>query len=146
MGGNLLWVVLGRWALHSVVTLRNRMGEGSLREVDTCIYRWLKPLIMYRCSLVMFLCTGWLLPWASPIGSNSSESVSMQTGGDLGWVLARKILWEVKHNPFQYSYLENPMDRGSLQATNHERSYIFTHFKDLNHHHSRNQIFTPLQL
>ena len=37
---------------------------------------------------------------------------------DAGWIPGlRRSLGEGKGNPLQYSYLENPMDRGAWQAT-----------------------------
>ena len=119
-GGNLLYST-GRWALRSVVTLRNRMGRGELWEKGYMyMYRWLASLIMYRCSLVMFLnMYRWFASLGFPHSSNSKESAC--NAGDLGLSPGSgRSSGEGNDNPFQYSYLENPMDRGAWQATDHE--------------------------
>ena len=53
-----------------------------------------------------------------PVGSDGKESAF--NAEDLGSVPGSgRSPGEVDGNPFQYSCLENPMDRGALQATVH---------------------------
>ena len=54
-----------------------------------------------------------------PGGSDSKESAC--NAGDLGLILGLGRSSGVGNgNPLQYSFLENPMDRGALRATVHE--------------------------
>ena len=60
-----------------------------------------------------------LITWGFPGGASGKEPVC-QCRRDVGLmpVLGRS-LGEGNGNPFQYSCLENPMDRGAWQATFH---------------------------
>ena len=93
--------------------------------------------IYFSCGGSLLLCTGflWLLRvgsilccgvWASnwcgfsccslPCCSNGKESAC--NVGDLGLIPGLgRFSGEGNGNPLQYSYLENPMDRGAWQAT-----------------------------
>ena len=57
-----------------------------------------------------------------------------ETKGDTLWQDCDKslslILFELYGNPFQYSCLENPMDRGAWQATVHGVSKSQTRLRD----------------
>ena len=56
--------------------------------------------------------------WSFPGGSDSKASVC--NAGDLGSILGLgRSSGEGNGNPLQYSYLENPMDRGASWATDH---------------------------
>ena len=56
--------------------------------------------------------------WASPGGSVVKES-TCNTGGPCSTPGSGRFPGEGNGNPFQYSCLENPMDRGAWQATVH---------------------------
>ena len=97
------------------------MGRGELWEKGYMyIYRWLASLIMYRCSLVMFIN---MYRWFASLGflhsSNSKESACNAGDLDLSPGSGR-CPGEGNDNPFQYSCLKNPMERGAWQATDHE--------------------------
>ena len=51
-------------------------------------------------------------------------------------------------NPFQYSCLENPIDRGAWQATIHSITKSWTRRKQLNtaHYHGRNRAHSQMKL
>ena len=72
---------------------------------------------LFFLSFFFFFC-GLGALWDFPGGSDSKASV--YNAGDLGSIpgLGRSP-GEGNGNPFQYSCLENPMDRGSWQATVH---------------------------
>ena len=64
-----------------------------------------------------------------PGGSDSKESAS--NAADLGLIpeLGRSP-GKGNGNPLQYSFLENPMDRGAWQATVHGVAKIWTQLSD----------------
>ena len=62
--------------------------------------------------------TQFLMSGSFPGGSDSKESASR--AGDSGLILrSGRFPGEGNVNPLQYSCLENPMDRGTWQATVH---------------------------
>ena len=78
-----------------------------------------------------FVCqlTSSLLPWDFPGGSDGKESA--YNVGDLGSAPGLgKSTGEENDNPFQYSCLENPMDRGAWQATVHGVEKSWTQMSD----------------
>ena len=77
-------------------------------------------LIMFRCSLVMFLN---MYRWFASLGFSHSSvgKESACNAGDPGLIPGSgRSPGEGNGNPFQYSHLENPMDRGAWQATDHK--------------------------
>ena len=69
-----------------------------------------KPAIVYLCFIIAHLSYVW-----SSLVAQMGKNV-----GDLGSVPELGRSPGVGHgNPFQYSCLENPMDRGAWQATVH---------------------------
>ena len=68
-----------------------------------------------------------------PGGSDSNEST--YNAGDPGSIPGSgRPPGEENDNPFQYSYLENPMDRGACQATVHRVTKNWTRLKQLSMH------------
>ena len=56
--------------------------------------------------------------WATPYPGGSDSEESACDVGDPNFILGWKDSPGARHgNPFQYSCLENPMDRGAWQAT-----------------------------
>ena len=67
--------------------------------------------------------------WGFSGGSNGKESAC--NARDLGSIPgSRRSPGEGNGSPLQYSYLENPMDRGAWQATVHGAAMSWTQLSD----------------
>ena len=86
--------------------------------IHTCIYIY----NFFFCVASHFLTRGF------PDGSDGKESVCNGGDGFSPWV--GKILGKGSVYPLQYSCLENPMDRGTWQATVHAVSKSQTRLSD----------------
>ena len=65
---------------------------------------------------------------------------------DEGWILRLgRFPGEGNGNPLQYSCLENPMDRGTWQATVHGASQSRTKLSDFTYFHLSYMAFTMLR-
>ena len=102
---------------------------------------WLTSLsIMFSKSIhveangKIFFFSGWIIcSRASPHSSVSKESAC--SAGDLGLIPGSgRFLGEGNGNPFQYSCLENPMNREAWQATVHGVTKSWTWLKWLSMH------------
>ena len=81
-----------------------------MQEAPVQFLGWEVPLRRDRLPIPVF--------WGFPGGSDGKESAF--NAGDLGSIPGLGRSPGGRHgNPLQYSYLENPMDRGDWQATVH---------------------------
>ena len=124
--------------VHGVVKSQMRLSD----------YHSLTPLQIEKLTscdwtrrLQVFLPKG-SYRWGFPSGSNGKEPAC--NAGDLGSILEwGKSPGKGHDNPLQYSCLENPMDRGTWQATIHEAvksrtqlSNTHTHTHTHTHNHN----------
>ena len=115
--------------VHGVVKSQMRLSD----------YHSLTPLQIEKLTscdwtrrLQVFLPKG-SYRWAFPSGSNGKEPAC--NAGDLGLILEwGKSPGEGHDNPLQYSCLENPMDRGTWQATIHEAAKSRTQLSNTHIH------------
>ena len=115
--GNLLLHWRGRTPPHPAHILQHMVGYGSRTMLQTCVipdalnHWWICPWL-WALSLILKLGKGF------PGGLDDKESA--WNSGDLGLIPGwGRSPREGNGNPLWYSCLENPMDRGAWQATDH---------------------------
>ena len=113
------WMILLMQEVSSSFILH--MGEDS-RSYMLCVFLCIQifsPLIVSLSGL-----SGWLR-WLRIYACNARDR------GDLGLIPgSRRSPWGGNGNRLQYSYLENPMDRGAGWATVHEVAKSWTRLSD----------------
>ena len=77
---------------------------------------------------IMYICI-----WGFPGGSDCKES-TYNAGNPSSIPGSGRSPGEGNDNPFQYSFLENPMDRGAWRAAVHGVAKSWTHFSDYHFH------------
>ena len=80
------------------------------------------------------------------LGEDSGKETPASTGEvrDTGWIPGTgRSLGGGHGNPLQYSFLENPMDRGAWQAIVHRVKKKWTQLKRFSTHARLLQIFFP---
>ena len=123
-----------------------RFGEAVLK-LGT--FLWLSQIVLQRKHIFCLLDTPFLIYFISSLlGGTSGKEATCQCrrqkrrGSIPGWGRSRG---EGRGNPFQYSCLENTMDRGAWQATVHGGAQSWTRLKWLTTHISVHVIWQLLR-
>ena len=82
--------------------------------VYLCIYTYIERTPIYECVCMCVCVCGMGFPGASDGKESACNAGNLSSVPELG-----RSPGGGHGNPLQYSYLENPMDRGAWQATVH---------------------------
>ena len=114
-------------------SLKKKISQGRNMALLVNSFESFHPCLLYRISCILYLIS---VIWNTriyvsgfPDGSDGKESAC--NAGDAGSILGSgRSSGGGLGNPLQYSCLENPMDRGSWQATVHAAAKSWTELSD----------------
>ena len=121
---------------YHITSLYNIDAQWDYRQFDSILiflhFCWVIIIVLFH-KTVWIKC-GHKYNTGLPCSSNGKQSAC--NTGDLGLILGLgRPSREGNGSPLQYSFLENPMDRGAWRATVHWVTKSWTWLSDLTHTH-----------